>query len=261
MWPRDAIATGWVVHHRRAPREHRFRYPMRQVLVDVERLDDWVGRSRLWSLDRGNLATLRRRDHLPDEPGTLAEAARGLVSGATGEMPDGRVLLLSHPRLWGHAFNPVSFLFCLDADDGLAAVIAEVHNTPWDERHVYVLPVARHARFDNEWHFGFDKAFHVSPFLPMDLAYHWTFSLKDQQLDIRMRAERGGAPVFGAAQRVRFEPATPAALTAMPLRFPFLGISVLARIYWQALRLKLKRTPFFTHPAARPGTEQRHDSA
>lgn len=242
----SAVATGRVWHQRRTPKPHRFVYRTSYTLIDVDRIEEVFGRSRLWSVERFNLVCFRRSDFLGPTDRPLREAVLERVVAVTGRRPAGRVFLLAHLRQWGLCFNPVSFYFCLDRTGRMDAIVAEVHNTPWNERHAYVLDCSDQA--GPEYRFAFDKAFHVSPFMPMDIRYHWRFRVEDDQLDVHMRLKQAGRQCFAAGLRLALEPATSSNLRRMPLKFPLMTARVVAGIYWQAFRLWLKKAPFHSHP-------------
>lgn len=250
----DCVATGRVWHRRHAPKQHAFGYRMWMSLLDVDGIEGRFARSMVWSLERFNLVTFRRRDYLGPHDIALGEAVRQRVEAESGFRPEGRVRMLAHLRQWGLCFNPVTFYFCESPDGALQAVVAEVHNTPWNERHAYVLD-ARDQR-GQDFRFEFDKAFHVSPFLPMDMRYVWRFRYEDERIGVHMRLMRDGTECFSAGMRLSLEALTSRRMKLMPLKFPFMTLRVTTGIYYQALRLWLKRIPFFTHPdrAAEPGT-------
>lgn len=242
----SAIATGRVWHHRATPRPHRFAYRTSYTLLDIDRLDELFGRSRLWSVERSNLVSFRRDDFLRPLDRSLRQAVVDRVVSETGRSPCGRILMLAHLRQWGISFNPVGFYFCLDAEDRLETIVAEVHNTPWNERHAYVLDCRE--RRGPEYRFEFSKAFHVSPFLPMAIHYDWRFRIERDRLDVHMRLKQADRQCFAAGMRLSLEPMTARAMGRMPLKFPLMTAKVIAAIYWQALRLWLKKTPFYSHP-------------
>jgi DUF1365 family protein len=251
---KSALYTGWVRHRRFAPRAHAFRYRIYLTYLDLAELPALFDRFWLWSARRRALAAFRRSDYHGDPSRPLDACIRDLVAERTGARPVGPIRLLTHLRHFGYCFNPVSFYYCFDAADSrLETIVAEITNTPWDERHVYVLPIAAAERAGAQgWRFEFDKAFHVSPFLPMDMRYDWRFSAPSDTLDVHMENARAGAVEFDATLHLRREPITSGSLARALCAFPLITLAVSARIYWQALRLWAKRTPFFAHPGKLP---------
>lgn len=242
----SSLCLGWISHRRLSPRRHAFRYRIGLFYLDLDEQTWLLGLSR-W-LGRWRLAPLgwRETDYLPartrqGEP--LAQAARLLVGQATGQTPDGPVRLLTQLRCWGLSFNPVSFYFCHDRDGHLAAILLEVRNTPWRERFHYVLPV----RDNLAKPFAVAKAFHVSPFMPLDMAYHLRFVLDEQHMHIHMENWQGADKVFEADLALRRQPLDRKALHRYILAFPWMSLRTVSAIYWQALRLLFKRTPIHDH--------------
>lgn len=242
----NAFAPGRVWHRRRTPRSHRFSYRLYYSLFDVAGIEDLCRQSRWWSLERPNLVSFRRRDYFGDPAVALDTAIRDRVEASVGVRPQGRVMLLTHLRQWGTCFNPVSFYFCLDDDNELSFIVADIHNTPWNQRHAYVLDCRDQA--GPEYRFAFAKEFHVSPFLPMGLDYDWRFRLAEDSIDVHMLVMEGRSESFAAGMRLGLRPLNRAAMRQMPFSYPLLTARVVVAIYWQALRLWLKRIPFFTHP-------------
>jgi DUF1365 family protein len=252
----SCLYEGRVTHVRHAP-PHRLRMRLFALYLDLDELRRGFDVGPLFSTRRPAPFRVRREDYPGEREVPLDTAVRDLVERSSGVRPVGPIRLLTQPRTFGYGFNPVSFFYCFDAGGRrLDAVVAHVSNTPWSERHCYVLSTegapAQTFRARHE------KRFHVSPFLPMDLTHEFTLSVPAERLSVRIADERAGQRVFEAAMTMIRRPLTSNTLARALLRYPFLSIQVVGRIYWNALRLHLKRAPFFPHPD--PGAAARRPS-
>jgi uncharacterized protein len=247
------LFEGWIRHRRFKPKKHAFRYPVFMSWLDLDELDQVMAISKLWSLERFNLVSFFRKDYLGDAGQNLSTAVKNHIKEHTGEAFQGRICLLTHLRFLGFGFNPVSFYFCYpEGGEPLRYILADINNTPWDERFCYVLDT-HHCPLNNEkWTFEFDKAFHVSPFMPMQLRYLWKFSLHGSNLTIHMQLQQDNECCFDATLQLQAQAMTRSVMRKMPLRYPFLTLSVVVSIYWQAFRLWLKGIPFYGHPDKHP---------
>lgn len=240
------IYKGWVRHRRVAPTRNRFRYPLFMMYLDLSELPTVFDGTPGWSARGRALAWFKRSDYLAPHALSLDEAVRNLVAARTGRRPKGPIRLLTHLRYFGYCMNPVSFYYCFnEAGDRLETIVAEITNTPWKERHQYVLAAPEGALARR---FEFDKQFHVSPFLPMDMQYRWVFGVPDERLYVNMQNFKDGAPVFDATLTLKQEAISSWALLRTLAAFPFMTLKVIAAIHWQAVKLWCKRTPFFAHP-------------
>lgn len=245
---KNSLYVGWVRHRRMAPTVHAFRYRLFMVCLNLDELDSVFRGRWLWSTRRPSLAWLRRADHLgpPDQP--LKDAVLDLVESRLGFRPRGAVFLVTHLRYFGHNFNPVSFYYCHDASgERIEAMVAEINNTPWGEQYCYVLD-ARRQPDQRVYAFRMEKAFHVSPFMPMAQTYDWRFARPEHYLLVHMVNEENGTPLFDATLRLEREPLGAWNLARVLLVYPLMTVKVIAAIYWEAFRLWLKGTPFHSHP-------------
>ncbi len=238
----SAIYEGTIRHRRFAVRSHEFSYDLAMTYVDLDELPRLLGGRLVRS--RPGLVRFRRRDYLGDSSVPLDQAVRALVAERLGSAPQGPIRLLTHLRTFGHCFNPVSFYYCFAPDgERLEAIVAEVTNTPWGERHAYVLEAGEQVPRG-----GFDKALHVSPFMPMDQRYSWRAPSPGSTLSVHIESSREGRRAFDATLGLRRVPLTRRTLARATARHPAATLRMLALIYGHAVALKLKGVPVQPHP-------------
>jgi hypothetical protein len=244
MTTASALYEGSVRHRRMAVRRREFRYGIHMAYVDLDELPGLLG-GRLAS-PRPGIVRFRRADYLGDAHEDLGAAVRDKVGELTGARPDGPVRLLTNLRAFGHCFNPVSFYYCFDpAGERVDAVLADVTNTPWGERHAYALSGQNGSRVLSG---RSDKQLHVSPFMGMDHEYEWKVGVPGDRLSVHIESRRAGQLAFDATLNLERRPLTRRTLACATARHPMNTVHVLARIYGQALRLKLRGVPVHPHP-------------
>ncbi len=252
----SCVYEGWVEHHRRLPRRHRFRYRIFLMYLDLAELPDLFDKRWLWSAKRPAVAWLRRRDHFGDPNLPLDSAVRSLVERETGTLPAGPIRLLTHLRYFGYCMNPVSFFYCFDEDDkSVEFIVAEVNNTPWGECHCYVLDCRSGRTPSGHYRFEFEKQFHVSPFMPMTQRYRWTLWKPGSDLGVHMENRAQSRRQFTATMLLERRALSGATLARVLVRYPLMTARVVFAIYWQALVLWLKGATFHTHPKHLPPEE------
>lgn len=232
------LFDGRVRHRRHSDGKHAFQYSLGLVMLDLEE----VGK-----LPTGFLRGFRRRDYLGNPEQPLRSCVLDRVEQEHNFRPDGCVQMLTQLRSCGYLFNPVTFYLCHNADGKLAAMVAEITNTPWRQSFAYVLD-ARPSCDQPVHRWTFDKSFHVSPFHPMDHVYQWSLRVSEGQVAISMINRQKGKRMFDATLVGALSPLTRRSLRRQGLRSPLQSLRMHVAIYWHALRLYLKRARFYTHP-------------
>ena len=237
----SGIYQGQVRHRRFAPKAHHFSYGLYMLALDLDELEELAGRSRLFALERFAPLSFRRRDYLgdPQQPlkvAVLAEVAR--LGGDSEHLTT--VLMLGQVRCFGLYFSPINVFFCYQGAQPRYALM-EVYNTPWNQRHCYLVDLAAQTPTD--------KAFHVSPFMGMKMQYHWRITPpklgRDGKRVLVHIENRDPELVFDATLSLRRQAFARGVLKAALLHWPLMTLTIVRGIYWQALRLFLKRIPYF----------------
>ncbi len=245
----SCIYEGHVRHRRLRPAEHRFQYGLYLLYLDLDELPSLLKGGFGLSQARLSPASFCRQDHLGDPVIPLADSVRDLVKERTGRVPAGPIRLLALPRCFGYYFNPLSLYFCFDASgQDVEAVVAEVTNTPWLERHWYVLWEGNRIGRPGQLRFRHPKAFHVSPFMEMDLEYDWRLNQPGQRISVCIDSSRAGQRLFDVTMVLERRELSRRSMAGVLTRHPWMTLRVSQAIYWQAVRLWWKKFPFVAHP-------------
>jgi uncharacterized protein len=246
--PSSCIYVG-TIRHRRAEPPREFRHRLTLAYVDLAELPQLLS-GRLLARGPGALR-FRRRDYLGPPAVPLDTAVRDRVAQLSGERPTGAIRLLTQLRSFGMCFNPVSFYYCFAGDgedDRLHSVLAEVTNTPWGERHSYLL--AERGSAPGVLSGTFAKQLHVSPFMGMDHVYEARATTPGPTLSVHIDSRRGGATAFDATLAMERRELTRAAVARLTARRPLGNARVPALIYGHAIALKLAGVRIHAHPRA-----------
>jgi DUF1365 family protein len=217
--------------------------------LDLAELESVFAGSRLFGTSRRAPARFRREDFFGDASRPLAAEVRDLVEARTGTRPDGPIRLLANMRTFGYQFNPIAVYYCFDeGGEQLTHVVADVSNIPYGESYAYVFEAGEDGGIDG----AAEKRMHVSPFLEMEYTYRLRTAAPDEELGLFVTNSRDGEVEFVAALRLRRSAATVANLRRTLLRFPAIAITVTARIFWQALRMKLSGFKWYPHAERLP---------
>jgi len=246
------LYQGIVNHRRTRPCLHSFNYRMTQTWIDLQQLDLLDRISVFWSTRGPNIVRFKPENYFPSQASDQSDLYQRVckqIHQQTNKDFNGKAYLLANLSYWGYCYNPIVFVCCYENDE-LRYLVAEVHNTPWNERFVYVHDIESTTGSIDEkgyYHAHFKKSFHVSPFMPMNLQYHWTYKIDDSRFFIDMNVLEKEQSIFNATLNLKGSPLQRHQANGIPFRFPFTCVKVMSAIYWQAFKLWLKRVPFHTH--------------
>lgn len=228
-----------------SPKRHEFAFPLWLAWLDLDDIPALLGRHPLWGT-RWRSVTFRSTDFFdPEDSRPLAEKARECATSAGLNWDTGHIYLLAQLRTFGVLFNPLSLYWHIpEGQDRPDSVLAEVHNTPWNEWHAYAIPLDWQGNVAESSH---DKTFHVSPFMPLDQRYHWRFIWDETTLKIRISNFQQQQCIFHAGLNLTAKEADRRELGRVIKRYGPQSLMTLWGIYWQALKLFCKRLPFYGH--------------
>ena len=227
-----ALLVGEVGHKRYLPKVHGFDYQVHYFWLDLDELSSIPAKGWLWSKARF---------------AALTQAVRQKVQELGCTQAVTKVCMMSPLANWGYYFSPLTLYYCFDDKKQLVALLAEVSNTPWNERHYYLVPVDSAGKS----HYQHDKAFHVSPFNPMDMQYHWTVMANSAELQLSITNFKAQQKVFSAWFHLALQSFNLVQLKSLLIRRPWQNVQVMTRIYWHAVKLLLKAVPVYGHPKSK----------
>ena len=249
--PQTGIYWGRILHNRFSPKRHFFTYPVFIFSMDLDEAGFWSRKLRLFGHNRFSLYTLMDRDHLGGNGAGIKDNVVRLLRERGFRGTVDKIFMVTQFRVLGHVFNPVTFYFCYAAGKPVA-YLAEVNNT-FHQRHTY-------AFFGNGQDgagasFIAEKVFYVSPFMEMDMTYHFRFQPLNGSLGVFIDDYRDGKPVLKTQITGKWSPMGDWPLLKSFLKIPFMCAWIVAWIHWQAIRLWLKKVPqaFRPRDGMKPG--------
>lgn len=247
---KSGIYEGMVTHQRFTPLRHLFSYKIFMMYLDLDELNFAFDSHWLWSINKFNLASFYRKDHIGDPKIPLKDEIKRLVEEASGYKVKGPIRLLTHLRFWGYCFNPISIYYIYDAQGiHVESMVLEVSNTPWGERHCYILTPDMNTGSFDEQIFFLEKKLHVSPLMAMDYHYDCKFIIKPHSLFVKMDCLQQKNRDFSASLNLHRQEINSRNLALILWKFPFMTAKVIFLIYYQAMLTWIKGAKFYTHPS------------
>jgi DUF1365 family protein len=234
----NGLLVADVAHARHMPKRNAFHYGVYYLCFALDDLSQ-LGKLSLLSYNRFNLFSFHDRDYGKRDGSSLDEWIHGMLKEWDIPQADGRIILLTLPRLMGYVFNPVSFWFCLDKQGGLRAVLSEVSNT-FGDRHCYISFHDDRRPITQNDLLRADKVFHVSPFIEIKGHYMFRFAYRENKVGVWIDHHDENGLMLTTSLIGKRQPLTSGGLLKCFFRYPLVTLKVISLIHYQALKLWLK---------------------
>ncbi len=241
-----AIYQGIIIHQRSSPKKHSFTYKTNMLYLDLDKIKEAFSDNFFWSYNKPNFASFYRSDFYGEKNKTIKKSIQTLLLKKINLNHKGKVFLLTTIRFFGYSFNPVSFYYCFDETEKIQAIVTHITNTPWKEKYAYVHDCRNNSSMSKI--FKFEKSFHVSPFMPMDINYNWVFTSPKDFLYVSMDNLLKNKLIFNATLKMTKRAWTAYTLNKILFLSIPMSIKAIILIYFNALILFIKKVKFYPHP-------------
>lgn len=237
---------GSIRHRRFGLKQNHFNYKLYMLGLDVDEVEN--GQVNSWCIGQQWFKPIRVNlgDYIEGNAASIKKRIADKVTHLNGCNSFERVLMVVQARCFGLYFSPANFFYLIDKKGVCTQVLVEVTNTPWKQKHYYLVNLEK--KLINE------KTFHVSPFMDLDMEYHWKLHdpMSSNHLNVHIENHRkNGDKVFDATLAMKRRSITGKSMLMIWLSLPFMTLKIVMGIYYQAMKLwgkGVKFIPYQTKP-------------